>query len=70
MQIENQIRAIAGTFILTSLVLHHFQVLFDGDKWLYFTAFVGVNLLQSAFTHFCPLEILLRKIQKKTKETI
>ena len=63
MLIENQVRAFAGTFILTSLVIYHFH----SDKWLYFTAFVGFNLLQSAFTRFCPLEIILRKIQ--TPET-
>ena len=60
MLIENQVRAFAGTFILGSLVLFHFH----SHKWIYFTAFVGANLLQSAFTHFCPLEILLRKTQK------
>ena len=60
MPIENQVRAFAGTFILASLALDHFH----SHQWLYFTAFVGFNLLQSAFTRFCPLEILLRKIQK------
>ncbi len=59
MRIENQIRAFAGTFILGSLVLYHFH----SEKWLYFTAFVGANLLQSAFTRFCPLEIILKKVQ-------
>ncbi|WP_415063067.1 DUF2892 domain-containing protein [Bdellovibrio sp.] len=61
MTIENQIRAFAGTFILVSLMLAHFH----SQYWLFFTAFVGVNLLQSSFTKFCPLEIILRKIQKK-----
>jgi hypothetical protein len=31
-------------------------------NWLWFTAFVGANLLQSAFTHFCPLEMILRRL--------
>lgn len=59
MTIENKIRAFAGTFILVSLVMAHFH----SPQWLYFTAFVGMNLLQSSFTHFCPLEILLKKIK-------
>ncbi|GIL16469.1 MAG: sulfurtransferase [Oligoflexia bacterium] len=62
MKIENQIRAFAGTFILLSLVMAHFH----SPNWYYFTAFVGVNLLQSAFTKFCPLETILCKIQKKS----
>ncbi len=60
MKIENQIRAFAGVFILLSLVLAHYV----SPLWLYFTAFVGVNLFQSAFTGFCPLEKILNKIQK------
>lgn len=61
MTIENQVRAFAGTFILVSLVLAHYH----NQNWLYFTAFVGANLLQSAFTKFCPLEIILRKVEGK-----
>ncbi len=60
MTIENQIRAFAGTFILGSLAMAHFHNM----NWLWFTAFVGVNLLQSSFTKFCPLEMILRKNQK------
>lgn len=59
MTIDNQIRAFAGTFVLVSVVLsqvHH-------PNWIYFTAFVGANLLQSSFTKFCPLEMILRKVQ-------
>jgi hypothetical protein len=52
------IRRFAGTFILLSLVLAHYH----SPNWLWFTAFVGVNLLQSSFTNFCPLEIILRKL--------
>jgi len=59
MTIENQIRAFAGTFILLSLALSHYH----HPNWILFTAFVGANLLQSAFTRFCPLEIILKKIQ-------
>lgn len=61
MTIENQIRAFAGTFILLSLALSHYH----HPNWILFTAFVGANLLQSAFTRFCPLEIILKKIQNK-----
>lgn len=64
MSIENQVRAFAGTFILASLALYHFH----SHNWLFFTAFVGVNLLQSAFSHFCPLEMFLRKIQNRPAE--
>lgn len=59
MKIENQIRAFAGTFILFSLLLAHYH----SSNWYYFTAFVGLNLFQSSFTGFCPLEIMLRKLQ-------
>ncbi len=61
MNIENKIRAFAGTFILLSLVLSHYY----STNWLWLTAFVGVNLLQSSFTRFCPLEIILKKFQRK-----
>jgi len=60
MTIDNQIRAFAGAFILISLSLAYFQ----SEMWLLFTAFVGLNLLQSSFTGFCPLEIVLKKVQK------
>ena len=59
MKIENQIRAFAGSFILLSLALAHYH----SPNWLWFTAFVGANLLQSSFTKFCPLEKILKKIQ-------
>ncbi|HVM50158.1 MAG TPA: DUF2892 domain-containing protein [Candidatus Acidoferrum sp.] len=55
---EMIIRRFAGCFILISLLLAHFHSLY----WLWFTAFVGFNLLQSSFTGFCPLEIILRKL--------
>jgi len=51
------IRRFAGSFILLSLLLAHYH-----SHWLWFTAFVGFNLLQSSFTRFCPLEIFLRKL--------
>lgn len=61
MTIENQVRAFAGIFILLSVALTHYH----HPNWVYFTVFVGANLLQSAFTKFCPLQIMLKKIQGK-----
>nr|WP_041280215.1 DUF2892 domain-containing protein [Desulfobacula toluolica] len=58
MEMEQYIRAIAGTFILITLILGHFH----SPYWLFFTAFVGLNLLQSAFTKFCPMENILEKL--------
>ncbi len=60
MTTENQVRAFAGTFILASVALAHYV----NPNWIFFTVFVGANLLQSSFTKFCPLEIFLRKMQK------
>jgi len=57
MKMENLIRRFAGSFILASLVLAHYH----SPHWLWFTAFVGFNLLQSSFSNFCPLELALRK---------
>ncbi len=58
MKMEQCIRAIAGTFILTSVVLGWFC----SKYWLLFTAFVGLNLLQSAFTKWCLMEEILDKL--------
>ena len=56
--IERAIRVIAGTFVLLSLVLAQLV----NPWWLLLAAFVGVNLIQSAFTGFCPAELLLRRL--------
>lgn len=58
MKLENAIRALAGTMILVSLALSHYV----NPNWLWLTAFVGANLLQSAFTGFCPAETILKKL--------
>jgi hypothetical protein len=58
MKMHMIIRRFAGTFILISLLLAHYH----SPNWLWFTAFVGFNLLQSSFTNFCPLEIVLKKM--------
>ncbi|UXE67790.1 MAG: DUF2892 domain-containing protein [Chryseotalea sp. WA131a] len=62
---ERIVRTVAGTFVLISLVL----AFWVSNYWLWFTAFVGVNLIQSSFTGFCPLEKILDKlnIAKKVK---
>ncbi len=56
MKLENYIRFFAGTFILASLLLARYH----SPYWLWFTAFVGFNLLQSSLTGFCPLKIMLK----------
>jgi hypothetical protein len=57
------VRLFAGLFILVSLALGvPGSPVFVSTWWLAFTAFVGVNLLQSALTRWCPLEIILRKL--------
>ena len=60
------VRFFAGTFILASLALGiPGSPLFVSTWWLALTAFVGANLLQSSFTRWCPLEIILRKLGVK-----
>jgi len=58
MKIENAIRVLAGSLVLVSLALAHWV----NPWWLLLAAFVGVNLIQSAFTGFCPAEIVLKKL--------
>ena len=55
------IRAIAGTFILISLILS----VYVSQDFLWFTAFVGANLLQSSFTQWCLMEKILDKLGVK-----
>jgi DUF2892 family protein len=58
MTIDRIVLAFAGAMVLCSLLLG----LLVSAYWLLLTAFVGLNLLQSAFTGFCPLAIILKKI--------
>lgn len=58
MTMDNAIRVLAGIMILISLALAHWV----SEWFLLLTAFVGVNLIQSAFTGFCPPTIILRKM--------
>ena len=58
MTIDRIVLAFAGTMILASLALSQVH----SPYWLLVTAFVGANILQSAFTRFCPLATILKKI--------
>lgn len=58
MTVERAIRALAGTLVLASLVLAHLA----SPWWLLLAVFVGINLLQSAFTGFCPAEWMMRRL--------
>ena len=57
------VRVVAGLFILASLAMGiPGSPVFVSQWWLAFTAFVGVNLLQSGFTKWCMMETILRKL--------
>jgi len=58
MKMEQWIRLIAGSFILVSLALAHWV----NPNWLWFTAFVGANLFQSALTRWCLMEKILARL--------
>lgn len=61
MTVNEALRAIAGFFVLASVALGHWV----HPSFYYFTAFVGLNLLQSAFTKWCPMMSLLRALGLK-----
>ncbi len=61
MDINRWLRLIAGIFVLATLGLGHFV----SPWWYLFTAFVGINLFQSAFTNWCPMMTFLRKLGLK-----
>lgn len=58
---ERIVRAVAGAFVLTSILLAYFINI----NWLWLGVFVAVNLLQSSFTKFCPLENILNVLGVK-----
>jgi len=63
MTVDNFVHVFAGTFILLSLALGvPASPIFHSSYWLWFTAFVGANLLQFGFTGFCPLALILKKL--------
>jgi len=57
MSLNQALRGIAGTFIILSVILGHYV----HPYWYLFTAFIGLNLLQSAFTNWCPMIVILKK---------
>ncbi len=61
MTVERGLRLIAGIAVLVSLALAHYVSMY----WLWLTAVVGLNLLQSAFTNWCPSMIILRALGLK-----
>ncbi len=66
MNAERIIRIVAGFFVLLSLSLGvQASPLFVSEYFLFFTAFVGLNLFQSGFTQFCPLNNILAKLGVK-----
>jgi len=58
MTVNRYLRLIAGSFILLSVIL----AAVHSSYWLFFTAFVALNLIQSAFTDWCPMMTILRKL--------
>ena len=66
MTIERCLRAIAGSFVLLSVLLAYYH----SQYWLFLTAFVGLNLLQSAFTNWCPMITILKKLGVKSHSEV
>jgi Protein of unknown function (DUF2892) len=62
MTVERAVRMIAGVMVLLSLVLGYYV----HPYWYFFTAFVGLNLFQSAFTNWCPAMTILKKMGLKS----
>lgn len=66
MTVERLLRLIAGTFVLASVLLG----VYHSPNWFYFTGFVALNLIQSAFTNWCPMMTFLRKMGAKDSEQV
>lgn len=65
MKVESAVRAMAGSIVLISLALSYLY----SPLWLLLTTFVGLNLLQSAFTGFCPAEMIFKKLGLKGSDS-
>ena len=66
MSVERIVLAFAGLMIMLTVALGMSDSpIFHHQYWLFFTAFIGLNLFQSAFTGFCPLAIILKAMGKK-----
>ena len=61
MTVERYLRLIAGCFVLATLLLGYFH----SPYWFLFTAFVAINLIQSAFTNWCPMMTFLRSWEQR-----
>ncbi|NVC64200.1 DUF2892 domain-containing protein [Vibrio sp. 05-20-BW147] len=61
MTVENGVRILAGSMVLLSLALTHYV----HENFIWLTVFVGLNLIQSAFTGFCPATFFLKKLGLK-----
>jgi len=61
MNVDRLLRGIAGFFVIVSILLAHYH----SPYWLFFTGFVGLNLLQSAATNWCPMMTFLKKLGVK-----
>ncbi len=64
MTIERYLRLIAGSFVLLSVLLGYFY----SPYWFLFTGFVALNLIQSAFTNWCPMMAFLRWLGASSRE--
>ena len=58
MNVERYLRLVAGLFVMVSVAMGYWV----NQNWFLFTAFVGLNLFQSAFTNWCPLITILKKL--------
>ncbi len=61
MNVDRLVLAIAGLLILVSLALSQLHSVY----WLWFTAFIGANMLQAAFTGFCPMALILKALGRQ-----
>ena len=64
MNVERYLRLAGGLAVVVSLLLAKYV----NHKWIYFTYFVGFNLIQSAFTNWCPMKSILKKLGVKECE--
>ncbi len=66
MTVERLLRLIAGTFVLASVLLG----VYHSPNWFYLTGFVALNLVQSAFTNWCPMMTFLRWMGAKDESAV
>lgn len=66
MTVNEGLRLMAGLFTLISILLAYFV----SDWWLLFTAFIALNLIQSAFTRWCPAMVILKKMGLKEEKPV